>query len=405
VARDVPARIVGDPDRLRQILVNLAGNAVKFTETGGVGVGVEVTAAGELTLLVQDTGPGIPDDRLPALFEEFEQGEASHGRQPEGTGLGLAITRRIVERMQGSIAVESGVGQGSTFRVTLTLPPSALPPAPAASLRGSRVLIVAQSPFEAPFLARRLAESEATAVQRERPEDAVAALAGAPFDAILVDRALGDEVIRRVAEEARRAGVGRRIVLLSPFDRREFGPPAAAGFNGYLVKPVRARSLFGQLSGEEQNGAGSAERAQLSGCARPGCRVLLAEDNEINALLARKVLEKLGASVDRAKDGEEALALASEALSGTRPRYDLVLMDVRMPGLDGIETTRRIRDLERRLGRTDRCRIVALTASVRKEAEAATLAAGFDGFLTKPLDIKLLASLIAEEESPFAAAS
>ena len=133
--------------------------------------------------------------------------------------------------------------------------------------------------------------------------------------------------------------------------------------------------------------------------------MLLAEDNEINALLARKVLEKLGASVDRAKDGEEALALASEALSGIRPPYGLVLMDVRMPGLDGLETTRRIRELERRLGRSERCRIVALTASVRKEAEAATLAAGFDGFLTKPLDIKLLASLVAAEQSPLAAAS
>jgi PAS domain S-box-containing protein len=405
VARDVPARVVGDPDRLRQILVNLAGNAVKFTEAGGVGVAVEITPAGELALVVQDTGSGIPEDRLPALFKEFEQGEAGHGRQPEGTGLGLAITRRIVERMQGTIAVESRVGQGSSFRVTLALAANAPPPAPGASLSGSRVLIVAQSPFEAPFLARRLAESEATAVHLERPEDAVAALVASSFDVILADRALGDEVIRRLAEGARLAGVRRRIVLLSPFDRREFGPPGAAGFNGYLVKPVRARSLFGQLGGGEQNPAGSAERMQLSAGAKPGSRVLLAEDNEINALLARKVLEKLGAAVDRAKDGEEALALVGEALSGARPPYDLVLMDVRMPGLDGVETTRCIRELERKLGRTDRCRIVALTASVRKEAETATLAAGFDGFLTKPLDIKLLANLVAEEESPLAAAS
>jgi PAS domain S-box-containing protein len=405
VAPDLPKLVIGDADRLRQILVNLAGNAVKFTDAGGVGVKVELAQRGEIAIVVQDTGPGIPQDRLPALFEEFEQGDGSHSRQHGGTGLGLAITRRIVEGMRGAIEVDSVVGRGTSFRVTLALPASAPAQVPSAALRGSRVLIVAHSPFEAPFLACRLAQAEGAVTRLERADEAIAAIRNHRFEIVIVDRALGDDAIRHIAEEARRGGVGRRIVLLSPFDRREFGPPTAAGFNGYLVKPVRARSLFRQLTEPEPERAGFPERAERRAGASGGCRVLLAEDNEINALLARKILEKLGATVDRAEDGEEALALASEALSGLRPPYDLVLMDVRMPGLDGLETTRRIRQLELSLGRAERCRIVALTASVRKEAEAATLAAGFDGFLAKPLDIKLLADLVQDDRARFAAAS
>ncbi len=152
VAPDVPRRVVGDEDRLRQILVNLAGNAVKFTEAGGVGISVERGAAGEIALAVNDTGPGIAPERVPALFEEFEQGDGSASRRHGGTGLGLAITRRIVERMQGAITVDSAVGQGSAFHVRLPLPEAgdthqSIEPVPA--LSGDRVLIVARSPFEA----------------------------------------------------------------------------------------------------------------------------------------------------------------------------------------------------------------------------------------------------------------
>src|SRR5829696_4692200 len=293
VAPDVPARVVGDRDRLRQILVNLAGNAVKFTEAGGVGVIVEQGRNGVLSLAVHDTGPGIAEDRVPSLFEEFEQGDGELSRRHGGTGLGLAITRRIVERMQGEIAVDSAVGAGAVFRVSLPMPEAAPPPVGERGFSGLRSLVLAQSPFEAPFIARRLREGGAKVAVVEAAVDALAKIATTRFDLVVVDCAFGEEVVRSVAEEARRAGIARKLILLSPFDRREFGSPAAAGFDGYLLKPVRAHSLF------------------------------------------------------------------------ERPAYGLVLMDIRMPGLDGFETTRRIRQLESALGVARRLRIVALTANLR----------------------------------------
>lgn len=404
IARDVPHRVLGDGDRLRQVLVNLAGNAVKFTETGGVGIMVERGAAGEIALAISDTGPGIAPERVPALFEEFEQGDGSASRRYSGTGLGLAITRRIIERMQGAVAVDSGVGQGSTFHVRLPLPEAdgvqekgELAPA----LTGKRILIAARSPFEAPYLARRLQESGAVTVHVETEADALARLGATPFDVVIADVALGDEAVRRLAKEASRVRVKRRLVLLSPFDRRAFGSPRAAGYDAYLVKPVRPRSLFEQIIGSYQATESNPLEPRHAPSATPQPRlgtrrVLLAEDNHINALLALKALEKLGALVDWAKDGHEAVTLAEAALSGLRPRYDLILMDVRMPGLDGHEATRRIRALERSLGCSTPARIVALTANALKEDEAVACAAGLDGFLAKPFSFGSLTVLLGE---------
>ncbi|HEX8665274.1 MAG TPA: ATP-binding protein [Beijerinckiaceae bacterium] len=404
VAADVPARVVGDADRLRQILVNLAGNAVKFTEAGGVGVTVERAGDGRLAIAVRDTGPGIAAERVPALFEEFEQGDAETGRRHGGTGLGLAITRRIVALMGGGIAVDSTPGAGATFRVALPLPEAAAAPK-APALAGLRALILAQSPFEAPFMVRRLKQSGAEVALVGNAVDALAKMAIAGFDLLVVDCAFGEETVRSVAEEARRAGIARKLVLLSPFDRREFGSPAAAGFDGYLVKPVRARSLFRLVCPSEAAPALSPEpvrRARRGG--RSAVRVLLAEDNEINALLALKSLEKLGAVADWAKTGEEALALAESALSGERAPYALVLMDIRMPGLDGFETTRRIRKIEAALRPAVPLRIVALTANVRHADETDT-AAGFDGFLAKPFELSALEDLLQDAQAPLAKAS
>ena len=192
----MPTRVIGDADRLRQILVNLAGNAVKLTDAGGVGVSVELTGAGEIAVLVQSTGPGISPDRLSSIFEEFEQGDGSASRSHAGTGLGLAMTRRIVEHMQGSIEVDSVVGQGTAFRVRLPLPPAESPPSPAPSLDGRRVLLLGRSPFEAPFLTRRLAESGAAVTHVTAPEEALATLVASRFDVLLVDRVMGDDLIR-----------------------------------------------------------------------------------------------------------------------------------------------------------------------------------------------------------------
>ena len=261
-------------------------------------------------------------------------------------------------------------------------------------------MIVALSPFEAPYLARRLRDAGAATAHVETLTDALAQLSAMPFDVVIADVALGDEAVRQIAEEAGRLAVKRRLVLLSPFDRRAFGPPHAAGYDAYLIKPVRHRSLLEQTAGPCRADAGQRPEPRRApgrpaprrrGTAR---RVLLAEDNQINALLALKTLEKLGALVDWAKDGHEALALAEAALSGLRPRYDLILMDVRMPGLDGHEATRRIRTRERSLGCSAPTRIVALTANALKEEEAAARAAGLDGFLTKPFSFESLTALL-----------
>ncbi|WP_244478411.1 ATP-binding protein [Methylobacterium sp. Leaf113] len=421
IADDIPRLVVGDADRVRQILINLAGNAIKFTNAGGVGVELR-REAGDLVIAISDTGPGIPSERIPILFEEFEQGDSSASRRHEGTGLGLAITRRLVNRMGGRIDATSRLGQGSTFSVTLPLPVAAADRERPPSLCGRRVLIVAASPFQAPFLARRLSRSGASALVVPNLDAGLDAIAAAAFDAVLADRTLGDAAVRTLALEARRCGVRCSLVLLSPFDRREFGTPAAAGFDSYLVKPVRARSLFDRLlapassqaefvaatrRGSEEPGAAIPARLPATapevpanpGASGPvasspptaGPRVLLAEDNPINALLATKALQRLGAQVVLAHDGEEALARIREATPDTP--FDLALLDIRMPGIDGLETARQIRAIEA-AGGAPALHLVALTANAGRDDERIARAAGFDGFLAKPLDLRALPGLL-----------
>ena len=400
-----PLRI-GDADRVRQILLNLAGNAIKFTQEGGVGVSLS-QSEGILVLSIEDTGPGIPEERLPVLFEEFEQGDDSASRRHEGTGLGLAITKRLVERMKGRIEAKSTLGRGSVFRVLLPLPAAETferqaSPVPAVDLVGRKVLIVADSPFQAPYLARWLARSGASATIVSAADGGIAALSGTLFDAVIADRNLGDAAVKALATEARLCGVRCSLILLSPFDRREFGTPAAAGFDSYLIKPVRARSLFDRLlepGASDGSGADGMREAAPRGRAasRPETvrrRVLLAEDNPINALLATKALERLGAEVVHARDGLEALA----RWEGEGP-FDLGLIDIRMPGLDGLETARRIRTGEAATG-AGPLTLVALTANTGAEDQHAAREAGFDSFLPKPLDLRALPALLDAGQEP-----
>ncbi len=418
VAVDIPARVMGDADRLRQVLVNLTGNAVKFTEDGGVGIEVARSGNG-ITIRVADTGPGISADRIPQLFEEFEQGDGSPARKHGGTGLGLAISRRIIARMNGTIDVKSAPGEGASFTINLPLPAAERQTdgmfLRTPDLSGKRFIVLARSPFEGPFILRKLEEAGASAILTQGEVDALAKIAtaadgGAPFDALIVDCALGDDIARETAAAAKEAGIARRIVLLSPFERRDLGSPSAAGFDAYLVKPLRSRSLYERLASVEpaEGDAAAPRSATPRPRPSPGAkakRVLLAEDNEINALLALKALERFGAVVDWAKDGHEAFSLAEASFSGLRPDYDIILMDIRMPGLDGLEATRRIRALEKTLGRPQPRRIVALTANALKEDETAACEAGLDGFLAKPFDIKDLTNLLVDGKKALAAAS
>jgi len=389
VAADVPSPLIGDADRFRQILLNLAGNAIKFPERGGVGVAMSYGREG-LVLTVTDTGPGIAEERLPRLFEEFEQGDDKASNRHEGTGLGLAISRRLATRMGGRIEAQSRLGAGATFRTVLPLPvatTAADAAAEAPRLAGRRCLIVADSPFQAPYLASALARHGGAAVIVRGMEEGLDALSAAAFDAVIADRALGDAAVRRIAEAARSCGVRRSLVLLSPFDRRDFGAPASAGFDGYLIKPVRARSLVERLAATPP-AAAPPRQAPAPAPACTNLRVLLAEDNPINTLLATRALERLGCGVVHAPDGVEAVARFRD--SGP---FDLALIDIRMPRLDGHEVARHIRAAE--ASGTTRLRLIALTANASRDEEEKSQAAGFDGFLAKPLDLKLLPELLA----------
>jgi PAS domain S-box-containing protein len=388
LAPELPARLVGDADRLRQILLNLVGNAVKFTQAGGVGI--EASAAGgEVTVAIADTGPGIPADRLAAIFEEFEQAETGAARQQGGTGLGLAIARRLALAMGGGITAENRREGGALFRLTLPLRTEAtdvMEPLPV-DWRHRRFLVASAMPFSAGHIDAGLSRRGATILRAVDQATAVAELAGeAPFDAVLVDHALPGSDIGAVAAAARRAGIADILVMLTPSERRGAGSPLAAGFTGFLVKPVRARSLYARLdaAGTARPESQAAEPAEAAWEVPAGLKVLVAEDNEINALLATRTLERLGCVPTWARNGGEAIRLVEAALAGERPGFDLALLDIRMPELDGMSVTRRIRAAEQARG-AGRLPIIAVTANTADEDRRAALASGMDDCLAKPL--------------------
>jgi PAS domain S-box-containing protein len=400
VADRVPAQVVGDAARLRQVLLNLAGNAIKFTETGGVAVTVEPGIwPDEVQLIVRDTGLGIAPEAQARIFREFEQADDGATRRYGGTGLGLAITKRIVERMGGRIDLDSIPLGGSTFTVTLPLPAAdAGSPYVAPRLDGMAVLIVAPGAVEAPLVARRLGAWGASTALVPNGAAATALLPERQWDAVLVDHALGSEAVQSLAR-AIGTSAARRIALITASERHELPALHAAGFTGYLVKPVRAASLAARFAGED----GAFERAPAEEMveaplvpapgAAAGLAILVAEDNDINALLARALLVKLGHRPTMAKNGAIAVESWLAAQVSGEP-YDLVLMDVNMPEMDGIAATRRIRSAES--GRSaPRAPIIALTANAFDEDRDACVAAGMDGFLAKPLDRERLEATLA----------
>ena len=398
IAADTPRFVRGDALRLRQALLNLAGNAVKFTEVGGVGVSVTRGPDDAIVFSVADTGPGVPVERRAHIFEEFEQGDSS--RHVEGTGLGLAITKRLVELMGGDLTLSDNPGGGSVFTFSAPLPAVAAPaslevePAEQARLQGRRALVVANSPFEGPALAARLAEGGATISRADGLAEGLNALAARPApDIVIVDCALGADATHALAVAARASGVAKSLVLFSPFERRAFGAHAVSGFDGWLVKPVRARSLYERLA-EEFKPPAAASAAHVAGPRPPiRARALVAEDNDINFIIAHKALRRLGFEVERATDGLSAVRMADAAARGRAPAYDVVLMDIKMPGLDGRQAVREIREIERECG-APRVAIVALTANAIVEDRRAALAAGVDAYLVKPFDPPKLAETI-----------
>lgn len=390
ISVDLPSVIRTDGSRLRQIVTNLAGNAVKFTEKGGVGISV-FAEAGMLLVRVEDTGPGIPPTRQEAIFAEFEQADAQTATRHGGSGLGLAISRRLARLMGGDITLVSREGEGSVFTLALPLLASgedANAAMPEPVLAEQKVLLVAPGVFEARFIAAHLAEIGAEIAEARDAEQAIAAMAEFVPDIVMVDAAFGSEAARKIVAASLGAGCRRHLVLLSPFERRSFGAPQAAGFDRYLVKPVRRRSLLAQIGDWEPGASGLASPAgseQLFAEPLAQKRILIAEDNDINALLAGRLIERLGGKPIRASTGREALELLRASLAPGASAFDCVLFDVRMPELDGLSAIAMWRGEEKARG-IAALPAIALTANAFREDREACLAAGFDAFLAKPLD-------------------
>ncbi|MDQ0473778.1 response regulator [Labrys wisconsinensis] len=391
VAADLPMRVRGDAGRLKQVLLNLAGNAIKFTEAGGVIVRA-VRQGGDVAFSVEDTGIGIAPEKLGVIFREFEQAESGSTRRFGGTGLGLAISQRLVERMGGRIGVESRPGAGSTFRFALALPPADGEIAAGAAAGGRRVLVASPSPIVGPALTAMLAGSGFPVTVATDAARAAELVAAEPFGTVLADRSFGLEATAALA--ARGLAAGRRVVaLVTPAERPDLARLTAAGAAGYLIKPVRAASLLAQVAGRMPALPANDDAEPAPTRPLAGLTVLLAEDNEVNALVARTVLAKLGAEVVWATDGREAVA------AHARRRFDAVLMDMHMPGLDGPGAARAIRAAEAAQGLA-RIPIHALTANMRQEDRDACRAAGMDDFLVKPFDSDDLVALLRPQPPP-----
>jgi len=406
----LPMEVVGDSARLRQVLLNLAGNAIKFTSTGGVALIVEPGIwPNEISFLVRDTGIGIAPEARERIFREFEQADERIARSYGGTGLGLSISERIVKRMGGRITLESKPGVGSTFEVSVPLAASdanggGQKAFAAPDLTGQSIMLVAPQSIEAALVARRLQHWGGQTCMVSDIAVAQALLPERSWHALLIDRALGAEEVE-VLGEAARVHATQRIVMVTPAARHELqlsSAPASA-FTGYLIKPLRAASLAARLTmapevlspnlaGDALIGVADQAEAPAPAPAR-GLSVLVAEDNEINALLMRSLLTRLGHQAVITTNGEEALESWLAAKSAGAP-YDLVLMDIQMPQLDGIETTKRIR--AREAGQPGRpTPILALTANTLVEDRYACFEAGMDGFLIKPLDREKLADALS----------
>jgi signal transduction histidine kinase/CheY-like chemotaxis protein len=399
----LPDRIVGDAARLRQVLLNLAGNAIKFTEQGGVALIVEPgDGVKGIHFLVRDTGIGLAPQDQARIFLDFEQADGSSTRKFGGTGLGLAISKRIVEHMDGNLAVDSELGKGATFSFSLPLIPASSEAAAdfaAPDLAGKSILIAAAAEIESTLLARRLADWGAETSVAADGNSVTAMLAERHWDALLID----DRLAQNVTVDG-----AHRIVLIKPSERHELPALKARGFTGYLVKPVRAASLAARLVADNtfEDSAQPAPNADTNKmrATGKGLSILVAEDNEINALLARALLTRLGHRPLVAGSGEAAVAAWTAARDAGAP-YDLVLMDVQMPGMDGLEAARRIRAAEAQDQKdgSARTRMLALTANAQSEDREACLAAGMDGLLVKPLDRERLCEALAAATAPLAA--
>jgi len=388
IDNDIPLQLYGDEARLRQVLINLVGNGLKFTDAGGVSIEAHLIdtyeGAARLAITVQDTGIGIPDAMQQQIFDEFSQADSGNSRKREGTGLGLSIAQKIVTAMGGDITLQSAPGEGSLFAFEIELPcdeftPNTFIDDPAVVVLATRSSILARS------VGLQLASIGAENVTvAKTATEAVSALKASPGATLLCDIYIAGEGAAQLTASAERS-----FVLLSPLARGRLDAFRDAGFDGYLIKPIRQSSLYEQIFNQSPLAAAQDRAPQQprppKDAAAKTLKVLLAEDNQINAVLATAIITRAGHEVDVAGNGDEALL----ALAGGS--YDVVLMDMHMPDVDGLEAARRIRALG---NDTARIPIIALTANAMASDRQKCLAAGMDDFLSKPFDPDDLINLL-----------
>ena len=401
-AADVPHIIRIDEVRLRQVLTNLVGNAIKFTEKGGIGIDVVLIDGRDRRFLrfeVRDSGVGVPEAKRKEIFKEFVQADSSHARKFGGSGLGLAISKRLVETMGGEIGIDAAPGGGSAFWFTVpAVVVRAAPEEGENSLQNLRVAIVTRNPVLRDGLSKQIRAAGGEVTARKE--------SGGSPDIVLIDAGSDAEPDPPAAPDPEIPA----LVLVTPAARGKLASLKAMGFSGYLVKPVRTGSLVERLMvareaprmepipqefladtpAEAPVEAPIEEIAPIPAPAiEPrGLKILLAEDNPINAMLIRELLRRRGCQIKEVTNGKAAVdAVENE-------RFDLLLTDIHMPEMDGIEATRAIRANETK-GFRDRLPIVALTADALETGKHACQDAGMDGFLTKPVDPAELDEMLA----------
>jgi PAS domain S-box-containing protein len=404
-APEVPDALIGDPDRLRRIVVNLVGNAIKFTEQGEVVVQVNVEAHGEPDILlhfsVTDTGIGIPTEKQQHIFEAFAQADSSTTRKYGGTGLGLAISAQLCELMDGVMWVESEVGRGSTFHFTAHFGRAETPAKKSGQsepvkLRDLPVLVVDDNSTNRKILEEMIGNWRMKPVAAANGPAAMEALQrahknGTPFRLVLLDGHMpgmdGFEVAARVKQDPQLHGA--EVILLTSAGRSEDVARAkTVGVAATLSKPVKQSELWDAIAtalnvpGRLKSRASSlpATAKARARAARQPLRVLLAEDNPVNQEVALRLLERRGHSVIVAENGRQALTAIE------RHKFDLVLMDVQMPEMGGLEATQLIREKEKSTG--EHLPILAMTAHAMQGDRERCIAAGMDGYLAKPIDPK-----------------
>ncbi len=406
-APDVPAVMIGDPGRLRQILVNLTGNAIKFTSSGEVAVTVTVQSQTEDSLLLQfsvkDTGIGIPAENIDKLFESFTQADTSTTREFGGTGLGLAISKQLTEMMKGEIGVNSQLGTGSEFWFTSVFKkahPSAQIPIPADALRGIRILIVDDNATNREILSTQF---KAWGIRSEEASDGPSALkilyesldVNDLFDIAVLDMqmpGMDGETLGRVMQSDKKLKNIRLLMMTSLGQRGDSNRIKEIGFSAYLTKPVRQSELFEALAVIIGITTQSSERSlitkySLNEMKLEKFRILVVEDNITNQQVAMGILKKTGVRVDAVANGSESV-IALEQVP-----YDLVFMDVQMPVMDGLKATRLIRSTDSKVRNHD-IPIIAMTAHAMQGDKEKCLEAGMNDYLSKPISPTPMAKVL-----------